>query len=362
MRITEGTTVLHVNKQYFGQPKGPKEKVADTVFYNPEMALGRDIGVALFSTLDVNTEWTVLDGLAGSGARGLRLLKESGKDFSLVLNDANDQATKLIKKNVRANKLKGVKVLNKRLETILSAKRFGYIEIDPFGTPVQFLHPALLSVRHKGYISVTATDTAVLCGAYPKTCRRRYGAEPVKGTPTHEMGLRILAGFIAREGAKLDFGAFPILAHATQHYMRVYVRVEKSPTKADKALKEIGKIDFDIKTQQYSDENATGGPMWTGPLLDRKALKKMLKPVFAPAEEKRYHQLVQTLYSEADLPVGYYEVNALAKALKRSAVPFAKITGNLEKKGYRWSRTHVMPNAFKTDAPYKEVLAAFKKE
>ena len=151
LRITEGSTVLHVNKEYFGQPRGPKEKVADTVFYNPEMALGRDVGVAFFSTLDVQKDWTVLDGLAGSGVRGLRLARESGHDFSLVLNDANERAAKLIRRNVRANKLKGVKVLNRKLETILSSERFGYIEIDPFGTPVQFLHPAAQRVEQRCY-------------------------------------------------------------------------------------------------------------------------------------------------------------------------------------------------------------------
>jgi tRNA (guanine26-N2/guanine27-N2)-dimethyltransferase len=88
----------------------------------------------------------------------------------------------------------------------------------------------------------------------------------------------------------------------------------------------------------------------------------MLKPRFEPTDEKRFRPLVQTLFEEADMPLGYYESNALAKALKMSAIPFATITSRLEDKGYRWSRTHVMPNAFKTDAPYKEVVRAYKRK
>jgi tRNA (guanine26-N2/guanine27-N2)-dimethyltransferase len=360
-RITEGGTDIFVHKQYFGQPKGPKEKLPDTVFYNPEMALGRDVNVGFFSIAGCDG-WDVLDGLAGCGVRGLRVANESGVDITLYCNDGNPDSTKLIRRNARLNKLTGVKVLSKRLQSVLSDRHFSYVDIDPFGTPVQFIHYALDSVRHKGYMSVTATDTAVLCGAYPKTCRRRYGAEAIKGTPTHEMGLRILTGFIAREGAKMDIGTFPVLAHATQHYMRVYVRLEKSPGKADKALSSVGKMDFDKKTQRYSEisPEAAGGPLWTGKLQDGSLLKKMLETDFTPADEKRYPVLVHTLAEEADLPPGYYETNALAKALKRSAVPYKDITGRIEAMGYRWSRTHVMPNAFKTDAPYEDVIRAFK--
>jgi tRNA (guanine26-N2/guanine27-N2)-dimethyltransferase len=363
VKTKEGGTDLYVYKQYFGQPKGPKEKVADTVFYNPEMALGRDVGIGFFSTQNTK-DWYVLDGLAGTGVRGIRLANESGKDFDLLLNDANPKASKLIRRNVKANNRVNAAVRKNKLETLLSQHIFHYIDVDPFGTPAGFIHPALLSVRNKGYLSVTATDTAVLCGAYKKTCIRRYGATPIKGTPTHEMGLRILIGFITREAAKLDISAVPVLAHATQHYMRIYLKIEKGSTRADKALANLGKIDFDIKTQQYSEisSNAEGGPLWTAPILDKRILKKMLKPKFSPADEKRYHPLVQTLHDEADLPLGYYESNALAKALKMSSRPFSTITSRLEERGYRWSRTHVMPNAFKTDAPYKEVVKAFSKK
>ena len=359
VKIREGGCDLFVYKQYFGQPKGPKEKIADTVFYNPEMALGRDVGVGFFSSLKAKN-WYALDGLAGTGVRGIRLAHESKSDIDIVLNDANPRAAKLMKRNVRANSLENAEVRNEKLETLLSHSIFNYIDVDPFGTPANLVHPALTSIRNKGYLSVTATDTAVLCGAYKKTCIRRYGATPIKGTPTHEMGLRILIGFIVREAAKLDMSATPVLAHATQHYMRIYLKIERGSTRADKALANLGRIDFDIKTQRYSDK-VSGGPLWTAPFLDKSILKKMLKPGFVPADEKRYFPLVQTLYEEADLPMGYYESNALAKALKMSSIPLATMTSRLEEKGYRWSRTHVMPNAFKTDAPYKEVVRAFRK-
>ena len=55
----------------------------------------------------------------------------------------------------------------------MSEEKFGFVDLDPFGTPAPFIDAA---IRSSGkYLGVTATDTAPLCGAHLKAGIRRYG-------------------------------------------------------------------------------------------------------------------------------------------------------------------------------------------
>ena len=123
-------------------------------------------------------------------------------------------------------KLKNIVALNCDLNSLLSESRFDYIDIDPFGSPIKFIDSAMRSISHNGLIACTATDTATLCGVYPKVCLRRYGAQPFHSNIMKEIGLRILLGVICREAGKYEKGIQPILSYTTDHYFRVYVRVE----------------------------------------------------------------------------------------------------------------------------------------
>ena len=56
----------------------------------------------------------------------------------------------------------------------LESAGFDYIEIDPFGSPTDFLESSIVRLSRRGILAVTATDTAPLCGTYPNTCKRKY--------------------------------------------------------------------------------------------------------------------------------------------------------------------------------------------
>lgn len=359
--ITEGATKVQVFKDYLDQPKGPKGHITDTVFYNPEMALCRDMGVGLVSALE-RRKWLALDGMAGTGVRGLRLANECHQDMQVTLNDHNPVAYRMILKNIEMNGVANAEAVNKKLGTVLAEETFDLIDLDPFGTPVHFIHPALCSIRNKGVLAVTATDTAVLCGTYNKACRRRYGATPIRSTIMHEAGLRILMGFIVREAAKLELGAEPIMAHATAHYMRIYARLEKGSKCADRAIAKLGTVAFDAKTQQFSDcgKGIIGGPLWKPPLQDPEVLGKMvgLKGTFAQPE--RYADLCATLLQEAGFPAWFYEINKVGHVLKTRSPSMPGLTARLEEMGYRWCRSHIAPNTIRTDAPYEDFITAFK--
>lgn len=47
---------------------------------------------------------------------------------------------------------------------LLPIQVYHAIDLDPYGTPVQFLDSAVQAVSEGGLLAVTATDMAVLCG------------------------------------------------------------------------------------------------------------------------------------------------------------------------------------------------------
>eukprot|EP00878_Enallax_costatus_P042476 GHUV01049846.1.p2 GENE.GHUV01049846.1~~GHUV01049846.1.p2 ORF type:complete len:105 (+),score=24.09 GHUV01049846.1:1275-1589(+) len=51
-----------------------------------------------------------------------------------------------------------------RLLMLQSPGVYDAIDLDPYGTPVQFLDSAVQAVSEGGLLAVTATDMAVLCG------------------------------------------------------------------------------------------------------------------------------------------------------------------------------------------------------
>ena len=157
--ITEGRAKV----EEFLSPKISKEL---PVFYNPAMALNRDISVLLLRALG-KKRMRVADILAGSGVRGIRLLRELGKGAieSMAINDGSKDAARLIKKNLILNGLGGNKkitVMNKDANLVLlESSGFDYIDVDPFGSPVPFLDAACRRISGGGILAVTATDTIV---------------------------------------------------------------------------------------------------------------------------------------------------------------------------------------------------------
>ena len=93
------------------------------------------------------------------------------------------------------------------------------------------------SINNYGIIACTATDTATLCGSYPKVCVRRYGAIPLHSHVMKEIGLRILLGFICRMAGVYDKGIKPLVCYSTDHYFRVYVQVINGKSQSNNSMK-----------------------------------------------------------------------------------------------------------------------------
>jgi tRNA (guanine26-N2/guanine27-N2)-dimethyltransferase len=374
--ITEGTTKALV-------PDPPKDAAfppsAAPVFYNPEMELNRDINVAataafvkrLLKKRAIGKEaLRYLDAFSASGIRGLRIAKETG--IHVLLNDWSLEATELIKENISLNELEEMaRVTRKNANVLLHEKKFHIVDIDPFGTPAPFLDAASMSVCD--LLSVTATDTAPLCGAHLNSGIRKYAAVPLNTEYHSEMGMRILLGACARELAKHEKGMRPLLSHATRHYVRSYLEISHGAQQADSTLKSMGFLihcpKCSFRTPVYGlaphiasecpackEPTQVAGPLWLGRIQEPEFCEEVLAELETlPLNTKnKAKKIITFCRDELDIPM-FYDQHVICRGLKTSATGIEILIEALRANGYAASRTHFSGTSFKTDAQIVEI-------
>jgi tRNA (guanine26-N2/guanine27-N2)-dimethyltransferase len=230
--ITEGKTKIETPQpENFRTRAGDYAPSLTKVFYNPLMEFCRDISISVAQTAARRFNGLrVCDPLAGVGVRGIRYANEVKGVTRAVVNDFCREAFELIRKNVTLNGLTGlIETRSTDANILLRENRgqFSFVDLDPFGSPAPFLDAACSSLGKRGMLALTATDTAPLSGTHVKTCLRRYGARPLRTEYCHETGIRILIGFAQRLAGLHEMALTPVLAHATQHYFRIYLAAER---------------------------------------------------------------------------------------------------------------------------------------
>lgn len=140
------------------------------VFYNPVQEFNRDITIAVIKKFaqdycsekigDVSSDCAVgqrkiggikiLEGLAASGLRSVRFALEIPGIESIIANDYDKSAVEFIKKNVELNGVQELVQPSCSDVTMLMhqtrARRedlFDVIDLDPYGSPSQFLDSAV---------------------------------------------------------------------------------------------------------------------------------------------------------------------------------------------------------------------------
>lgn len=355
VQIKEGSTYIFVPEEH--SKSGPG-KIGDSVFFNEQMAFNRDISVMFLRALEKDIK--VCDAMTATGARAVRIANEvPGSD--VVANDISAFAMPFIEENIRINNLANCRASNRNLHSLLSENVFDYVDIDPFGSPVPFIHSAILGTRRHGYMAITATDTAPLAGAHAAKCRRRYLAEPMRGVMCHEFGLRIMMGMIARELAKFDKGMRPMLSFSADHYFRSFVQVSDGAGNADKSLDNLIYMSYDPATLERTvshdkDKEHRYGPIWGGPLFDREHLNKMSSE--GTAVEKKCGKMLGIWRDEIDgIPV-MYDMSEIASFLKVTTPRFDAFIERMNAHG-RTTPTHISPTGFKTELSLKEIFDVF---
>ncbi len=228
-----------------------KEPPKFPVFFNPAAKFNRDVSIEIYKTFmdsKKDKESRFVDTMTGSGIRGLRVANEIPKITKIIFNDFNYFSIQVCKTNsVLNNVYAKCEFYNKEICNFLSStinyeNRATIVDIDPFGTPAPYLDCVLRSVENGGLISVTATDTAVLCGVYPKVCYRKYYGYPLRTKYSEEIGIRLLISAIALVASRLDFSIIPIFSHGYRNYIRVYCKILKSNYFANKIHEKLGYV------------------------------------------------------------------------------------------------------------------------
>ena len=178
-----------------------------------------------------------LDAMGATGLRGLRVAGEAG--VPVAINDRSQRALGLAAENAARLGLE-VETVRSDANALMSSRRFGAVDLDPFGSPAPFTDAACRSAVR--YLFVTATDTAPLCGAHLKAGMRRYFARPQNTEYHAEVGLRILLGFVVRELVKYDRGLVPLCCFAREHFVRLHLGLSEGAAAADRTLARIGYV------------------------------------------------------------------------------------------------------------------------
>jgi tRNA (guanine26-N2/guanine27-N2)-dimethyltransferase len=378
--IKEGKTTLLVPSLSLTDNVPPK----NPAFFNPNAKWNRDISMLVYR-IQASTKYnkTFADSICGVGARGLRASVEVPKIDTVYLNDLNPIAIELAKESAKLNQVEGkclfdsndvCKFLNFEERDF---RKFDIIDLDPFGSPSPYVDCVLRSVSNHGLISITATDTAVLCGVYPKVCFRKYYGFPIRSEYSNEIGIRLLVSFIALTASRFDLSIIPYFCHSNLHYMRVYLRVEFGNSLANSVVQKIGFLKHCQNCKHRGVENLReqnliceicnkkcnlAGPLWVDSLFDSEFVRAMLGELengennAMPVNEfNRLKKRIQICTNELAIP-SYFETDTIASMAKKSSISLDKVISILSSNGYEASKTIMNDKGFKTNATSKEIV------
>jgi tRNA (guanine26-N2/guanine27-N2)-dimethyltransferase len=314
-----------------------------------------------------------LDTLSGVGARGVRIAKEVSPNINVTINDFNASALRLAKSNAQKNGVAARCTFEQReareylYSRFRSDEKSDFVDVDPFGTPAPFLEAAFSACKHGGLVSITATDTAVLCGVYRRVALRRYGSMPLRNSFKHETAIRILANAARRAAAIDDASVWPLFAHVNRHYIRVFLRKKSGATKADEAMQQEGYVG----TCRVCGENHSGriveercptcsghvsiaGPLWVGPLVDEGLVSLAI-------ECSRKRSLTSATEAFASvrglnaLPPHSYDVQSICSELSIPSVSENVVMNELRSRGFKCAIQAYESSGIKTDANHEAV-------
>lgn len=383
--ITESQTELEIIMD--------AERIYDaSVFYNPKMAINRDLTILILEQLLEDQAIIKLhfsDVFAGTGIRTFRILNEldAEKIDRIDVNDINKKALEIIHRNKEKCKHREkIHVFERPAHKLLAnyitqkEKKPNVIDMDPFGSPIEFIDLAMRALRVKGgYLFVTATDLEVLCGRYKDACKRMYNAIPTRNYLCHEIAIRIMLYNIIVTAGRIGLYVEPLISYHFEHFIRVKVKITENKGKANEQHKQIGfvkyctscsfyeiapmdEINETIKCPNCEQKLAKAGPMWTGNLYNKTLIRKMkiLNEKKELQTKKKIERMLERIEQELDVPLFYYVPFLKKQFNPQSSIKLDQLVEKLKEQGYMASRTVFEPSGVKTNASYQTVVAIIK--
>ncbi len=388
-KINEGEVTLLVPTQALTQKEPPKFPV----FFNPAAKFNRDISILIYRHYIDQSRKNIsfVDSMCGLGARGIRVAKEIPQIQKVVFNDFDMLSAQTAKVNAVINNVyhKSDFYTSEICSFLSASANFGnratIIDLDPFGTPAPYLDCILRGVENDGLISITATDTAVLQGVYPRVCYRKYYGIPLRTGYSLEIGTRLLLSCTALVASRLDLYINPIFAHSYRNYIRIYCKVSKSNYSANKIIDKLGyilhcfecgyrglmkKSPFVIDCPLCQKKMRMSGPLWVSHIFDKNVIFKILAEVLeseARMMQKSNHvkqsknpirRFFEIASNELDHIPYHYNSDEFGKIMKNSTYPLSKIVSKLILDGYNTTPTIFSPTGFKSEASIGEIKSS----
>ncbi|KAI1849316.1 hypothetical protein JX265_012123 [Neoarthrinium moseri] len=392
-------------------------------------------------------KFTILDALSATGLRALRYVQELPFVTSVTANDLTPAAVEAIKRNVEHNGVESkVRVTQgdarAHMYSLIAEQltleheknprgyrkgpntpsgKYDVIDLDPYGTAATFFDAAVHAVRDDGgMLCVTCTDSGVWAShGYPEKAFALYGGVPVKGFHSHEVGLRLVLNGLATTAAKHGLTIEPLLSLSIDYYLRVFVRLTKSPASvkylAGKTMvvyscdQGCGAWETQLLVRNKKVQNSKGsgvfykhglsqapsadqhckhcgtkthlaGPMYAGPLHSTEFIQRILADLPNASKDvygttARIEGMLQTALEESALPPPqdnlaackedelaalepypfYLHPTMLAGAIHCSCPDEESLRGALRGLGYEVTRSHCKPGSIKTNAPWEVI-------
>lgn len=423
----EGRTLVHLQQEQerpSHMPRGPAKRTG-VGFLNPAMAPARTRSVLLLADA-LEHGWLVkpgrpiraLDALCATGVRIRRWRNEIPSDLQHRLritgNDLDEFALSWAKTSHHCHPPKRDIVhepeddrhgqpsdavftnglhfqrLDARMAMVDAA--YQWVDLDPFGSPIQFLDAALQSLSRTGVLEVTATDTAALTGSSPSSQARRYQAKGLVDEYAHDDAVRLLLGTVATTAARLDKVVTPLLALFDGHHVRISLLVKTSKSEATKIRDSIGwrvrceDVPYRFVHHPAPDQlKAASGPMWIGPMwhhgiASRMTEERALDLCHPTEDEIQSHRTQGLQWSDEDTNHSARELrrsvryiadaaelmsrehlllnlDALPRLAKVGGAPkMEKLLSALVEAGYAAARYPDLEPMLVTDAPFESVI------
>lgn len=358
------------------------------VFYNPNMVENRDIAVEVVEYLVKNTsnkEFVVVDPLAATGVRSIRIALEVSKAeyVKSVMGDISEESIKIMKVNTRLNKLEDRVDIERSdaNELMYKLRRLGlklsYIDVDPFGSPVPFTCSAVSTIKRGGVIAFTATDLAVLEGKHQDKMIRRYGVEGSLTPIAKDVTVRVLLSYVSRTAFSLDRYIEPLVSYAYKHYVRIYVRIDEGANRALNQMKtclkalrictRCGSSYVENDEDQKSSCSFCGSPttrvapVWVCKTVNKDVIKSLVEDISSkPWMQKSSKQLLKQLDDYAEIDEVTVRLSLLARVLRTNTPSRDKVIECLRNIGYKAAKSYTYADGIVSSASVYDVIQCFK--
>jgi tRNA (guanine26-N2/guanine27-N2)-dimethyltransferase len=319
--------------------------------------------------------------MTASGVRAIRYASECSNVESVTASDVDatsiDYANHMIQLNHLTERITVIQANAIALLQHHIDARFDLVDLDPFGSPSPFFESALRCTAEDGILAATATDMAPLTGTRPAACFRKYGIVVARTEFEREIAVRVLAGCLSLASGRLQLAVKVVFTHASDHYARVYVQVNKGRSVANSSVQNLGFLQYcshclqrttrgvfeecECNCKNCGSKMKVIGPLWLGKLWDPELVARMNQnaATIASSRLSDLQILLDRIAGEVDAPPFYRRVDKTAHSLRTNPPRVKEIVSVLRSLGYAATRTHFHSNAFRTNASDRIVRCAF---